>query len=793
MSKKPIKQNIQEKRKSKQEFKDYFKNDWLNLLLLFFVWFLILSQLVTGSAWLHDDFPYVFYPGKFLAAVSLSDGVFPFWNPFSFGGMPFFSDPQIAIFYPFNYLFKFFVTDGYLSPFIVQVIFLIHYFFLSVFCYYLGKELKFNNFASLIFGVMFTYSSYMIIHMIHMNVIETVMWLPLLFLLLLKFIGKKKYIYIVIAGLIMAMSILAGYPQVFFYNSVFLSLFLFYQMILAFGNKDFIKLKFISLGLVIFFVIAISVSCVQLLPTYILTQNSSRSDVGYEFAKQGSVHPLDIITLFVPKVFGTFNWNESANEQSYWSVKSNGGHQEGAFMYTVSTLYLTLLPVIILVPVIRFSLSKKEYKKPVLYTLAFSLIVILFSFGGNFFVHWIFFTFVPLFNKFRNPGHITYIFSFCMLLISAFGLNEMISNKNEMNKYFSRKYFLTIAALIIFVFAMTNIGIFKSKDGPSSDPQIYSWITKQVNIFFFLSMVYLLILYLYFSEKLSKTSFQLFLLLIVFLDIYLFAHNQNNGSRNPQEMYSQNSKLINQIKEDQKDELFRVNMRDGRNLLFQRYQGALDRIQLMEGINVLTLTRTFPVNKEGSSTQMLDLMNVKYKIKVDEKNKSNNTLIANEGYLPRARMFYDVKVIEDENALKDYMKSNDFDYRKTLVLEKNLPNINLPKPDTNVKINSTVRVTEYGLNKIKLDVDTDENGFLFLSEVFYPDWKALADGKETEIYRTDFSLRSIYLEKGKHSVEFLYESKEFNWGSRLSIGAFSICLLLIGIMFFRDKKNSGKD
>ncbi|MEO8209912.1 MAG: YfhO family protein [bacterium] len=790
MSKKITKQNIPDKKKIVSDYKDYFNKDWLNLLILAFVWFILFRELLFGTSWLHDDFPYVYYPGKFLAAVSLADGVFPFWNPYSFSGMPFFADPQVAILYPFNFILKYFVSNSYLSPLSVQNSLVIHYLLLSIFCYYLGKELKFHNFVSLVFSLMFTYSSYMIIHMIHMNLIETVVWLPLLLLLMLKFINRQKYIYIFLAGLVMSLSILAGYPQCFFYNFIFLSVILLYYIYKSIRSKDYKVLRFVSAGIFIFFAVSILVSLVQLLPTYVLSENSSRVDIGYEFAKQGSVHPLDIVTLFVPKVFGTFNWNESAGEVSYWSVKNAGGHQEGSYMYTISTLYLTLLPVLILFPVIMFSFKRKNLNFPVMLFLILSLIIFLFSLGGNFFVHQIFYYFVPFFNRFRNPGHITYLFSFCILLVTAFGLNEIIKNKEEIKKYFSKKYFVIAASVVIIIFLLTAAGFFKSAAGPSANPQIYSWITKQVNIFVFLALIYLSLLYLYFNNKINPVAFQIIFLIVLFVDIYLFAYNQNNGSQNPAVMYSQNSNLINQIKEDQKDELFRVNMRQGSNMLFQRYQGAVDKIQLIEGINVLNLNRVVPVNKDGNSTQNLDLLNVKYRINVDDKSKTK-TLATNPGYLPRAKMFYDVKIITDENQLKDFMKSNEYDYNKTLVLEKSPANISLPdlnKLDSSSQIHSNVVITEYGMNKIKLDVETDENGFLFLSEIYYPDWRAYVDGKETEIFRTDYSLRSLYLEKGKHTVELVYESKEFNLGSKISGAAFLLSLIFIGAFYFKDRK-----
>lgn len=787
MAKKVSRPNTPEKKKIISHSKDYFTNDWFNILLLALFWLVLFRELITGSAWLHDDFPYVYYPGKFLAAVSLSDGIFPFWNPYSFSGMPFFADPQIAILYPFNYIFRFFVSDSYLSPLVVQNFIVLHYLLLSLFCYFLGKELKFSKFVSLIFSLLFTYSSYMIIHMIHMNLIETVVWLPLLMLLVLKFINEGKYFYIICAGLIMSVSVLAGYPQCFFYNYIFLSVVFLYYFYKTIRRKDFKSGRTIAFGVIIFFVISICISSVQLLPTYVLSENSSRAETGYEFAKQGSVHPLDLVTLFAPKVFGTFNWNESASEVSYWSVKNAGGHQEGSFMYTISTLYLTLLPVLILIPVIGYSFRKKDF--PVIFYSVISIVVLLFSLGGNFFVHQIFYYLIPGFNKFRNPGHIIYLFSFCILLISAYGLNEIVKQPGTIKNYFSKKYFIIAASAAVLIFLMNVSGFFKSTSGPSANAEISDWISRQINIFVFLFLIYTALLYSFFNNKISPKAFQIILLIIVCADIYLFAFNQNNGSKDPKVMYKQNSNLIDKLKDDQKDEQFRVSMRQGSNMLFQRYQGAVDKIQLVEGINVLNLNRVGPVNNDSNTNQTLDLLNVKYRIKTDDKSKSM-TLVQNDGYVPRAKMFYDIKVISDENELKNYMKGNQFDFNKTLVLEKVPEAISLPRIDSSSEINSKADITEYGMNNIKLDVSTDENGFLFLSEIYYPDWKAFVDGKETEIFRADYSLRAVYLEKGNHKVEFVYDSKEFNLGSKVSIASVVTSLVLLCFFYFREKKST---
>jgi len=174
-----------------------------------------------------------------MTATFLKEGIFPFWNPYVFAGMPFFADLQIAILYPFNLLMIFFLNGDKLSPLALQLSIVFHYLFCSVFVYYIGKHFKLSNLSSVVFAILFTYSSYMIIHMIHMPLIEAAAWFPLLFLLWLKFIDKGKYLYVWAAAFVMVLCILCGYPQVTFFNYMFIALYVLIIFIAKFRAKDY--------------------------------------------------------------------------------------------------------------------------------------------------------------------------------------------------------------------------------------------------------------------------------------------------------------------------------------------------------------------------------------------------------------------------------------------------------------------------------------------------------------------------------------------------------------------------
>ncbi|MFC2092554.1 YfhO family protein [Bacteroidota bacterium] len=751
------------------------------IIILILFWVIFFRELLVGNAYIFDDFLHQFYPQKFMSAVSLSNGEFPFWNPYTFGGMPFFAHIEIAVLYPVNILLVLFVKNGALSPLPIQISILGHYLLCSISSFFLGKQLKLGNVASAILGILFPYSSYMMIHAMHMANIEAVSWLPLVFLFWLKFIDDKKFLYIFIAAFLMSLSILCGYPQVAFFNYLFISVFVLIVFISKIRQKEKSDVIKISVAFLIFLLLPLGITAIQLLPTNEFVSISNRASFDYEFAKEGSFHPYDFLTAFMPKIFGVWNWNEASTDMKYWAQ-----HQPGAWMFSIANVYISVLVIVVLIPFLRYLYNKKENLSLTGFLSGFGIFVILFALGGNFFLHRLLFETLPLFNRFRNPGHILYLYCFCMTILIAIGFDSLMKDRKGMLKYFTTKYFILLISVFSFFFILLLSGSFQSGDLLNNE-QIYSWIKKQYTVFYFLLIAFGGLIVLFLKEKIKINVFIVLIIAVLCADIYINWYNQNNGTVFPDKTYDQNKQMIEQLKGDLNNEQFRINMRDGSNMIFQRNQGMRDRIPLIEGYGALLLERYYPFNKpnDPNSTQSHDLLNVKYKINVD-KEKGTIGLVLNPGYLSRASMYYDIKTV-DEDKVREYMDSDEFDYRKTLVLERTPLDFSLPEIKDTLNIpTSNVRITNFELNRINLDVETSENGFLLLSEVYYPAWKAYADGKETEIFRTDYSMRSIYLEKGNHKVEFVYESDTFKTGMYITF--ISLGLFLVGIVFLSYKK-----
>jgi hypothetical protein len=77
-------------------------------------------------------------------------------------------------------------------------------------------------------------------------------------------------------------------------------------------------------------------------------------------------------------------------------------------------------------------------------------------------------------------------------------------------------------------------------------------------------------------------------------------------------------------------------------------------------------------------------------------------------------------------------------------------------------------VTSYSPNRLVIEAKLDRPGLLVLSEIWYPGWKALDNGDETSIVRTNAVLRGVLLEPGHHVVELEYRPRTVSIGAAIS-------------------------
>lgn len=95
----------------------------------------------------------------------------------------------------------------------------------------------------------------------------------------------------------------------------------------------------------------------------------------------------------------------------------------------------------------------------------------------------------------------------------------------------------------------------------------------------------------------------------------------------------------------------------------------------------------------------------------------------------------------------------------------------------------TVELKKYHPSHLSYEVNTNKNGFIVFSEIYYnPGWNAYIDGKISEHYKVNYILRGMEIEAGKHTIEFKFEPKSYTLSKPISSA--SSLLIIIALLFF---------
>lgn len=151
----------------------------------------------------------------------------------------------------------------------------------------------------------------------------------------------------------------------------------------------------------------------------------------------------------------------------------------------------------------------------------------------------------------------------------------------------------------------------------------------------------------------------------------------------------------------------------------------------------------------------LNLANVRYLV---TRQRTGLVTIENEGALGRLSFAPSYRVMDEEEIARA-LTAGVYDIRRSVALLEEpdqKPSITpAPAVDSTGPARSSFHVTweRYTPNDRRARVRTDRDGFLRISEVWYPGWEVRVDGEPVKIYRADLAWMAVYLEKGEHVVE----------------------------------------
>ena len=171
------------------------------------------------------------------------------------------------------------------------------------------------------------------------------------------------------------------------------------------------------------------------------------------------------------------------------------------------------------------------------------------------------------------------------------------------------------------------------------------------------------------------------------------------------------------------------------------------------------------------------------------------SVFENHRALPRAWVVETVTPVPEPEAIRAVKTSRfgdgtPFDARHTALVDSS----QVPPSVHFAPGASAVSISRVGDGDIGVRVTTQGGGFLVLSENAYPGWRALIDGAEVPIYRTDVTLQGVVIPAGTHRVDFTLESRSLRWGLITSGLSAIMCaaLFLVGRVSAHLTPNNGR-
>ncbi len=130
---------------------------------------------------------------------------------------------------------------------------------------------------------------------------------------------------------------------------------------------------------------------------------------------------------------------------------------------------------------------------------------------------------------------------------------------------------------------------------------------------------------------------------------------------------------------------------------------------------------------------------------------------------PRAWLVHQIQEVDDKTTLAQ-LDAFDFDPAQVALVPLGT-SLHL---DTPAGEEEHLEILHRTPRSLALKVTAPTDGLLVLSEVYYPGWQAILDGRSIPILRVNYVLRGVPVPAGDHDVEFSYRPVTFIWGSAIS-------------------------
>ena len=735
----------------------------LTLAVLAFFWPLLLT-----GAWIPSgggDLVSFLWPMYRFAARSLRSGTVPLWNPYLYSGAPFAADNQSGVFYPVNLLT--FALLGPPSYPVMEGLVVFHIWLAAVGTYVMLRAMRIRRSAAVLGGLAFALSDLFVTHIGNLNLNATAAWLPFALWASQRALRDRSVRWAVGAGAVVAVAALAGHAQLFLFLSLGLALLHLYHAARALvearadGLRDFAAI--LGLGLLTA-AVGVGGAALMLIPAWQMAGHTGRGRLPYQEATRYSLPPRALIGLLAPGFYG----RGAANFWGPWDRVEVG-------YAGVATLVLAAYGTLVAVRSVwkrRAAPDKGSAEKHGKGTFPagfFALLIpaaFVLAMGNHTPLYRLLYRFVPTFDQIRAPARLIVLGDLGLAAMAAFGLDRLLAGFGG-----PKRQLASLAAVaVLAAAALLTFGLPQARSLPP--PHHVASATRSIvmgaGLLALTGGAVLLLRW----RRWARWLFPLLLaadLIALGSTLEIERNDPTLGFRHPD--------VVAFLKSD--TSFFRI---EDDAPAWQPDASLVHELYDIAGVyNPLSLAPyeayRWAVRERGSP--LYNFLGVKYVLAAKGNPPGDERLVPvfageeldvylNTAAYPRALFVTAAEVVQDHEAAWRAVHGPGFDPRQEVVLEAG--------PDVDASTDSAaggdgavaLSFVRYGLNDVAVRVNASQPGWLVLSDVFYPGWRAELDGDTAPLLRANYTFRAVRIPAGEHLVELTFAPRTWHIGLAIS-------------------------
>ena len=759
-------------------------------------------------------------------------GEYPLWQPFIFGGMPAFSSLMFTKFVYFPNILL-----GLLNSIGIPVLWnmLAHYLLAALGVYFLLRLYKVDQIPAITGATAYMLSPFFIVMITagHGSQMMTAAYLPWLLYGVVRVFRDPGLASALILAVVAGLQLQRGHVQVAYYGWMAAGLFVLVEVIDRLRRKDwkgfgpalgwFAGAMLVGLGLaMVLYLPSLSYAA------YSIRGGGAGGGLDYGYATGWSFPPAELLSLLVSDWFGF-------GGMTYWGGKPFTEHSD-----FLGVAWLLLMAAAFL---------DRRHLKIKIYLAVGMLLALLVSFGSYW--SWFYdllFNYLPYFNKFRVPSMILILLEVFAAILAGFGLQALISHVNELRERWERTIFikLVVLATVFVLVLLTKSGLQNWFTGiVESSPKVRVNLTQSRVDMWYGSLVWSLIVaiattalvWAWFTRRIKLMVFSLAIpaLLIVDLGRVDMRFTRTAIPAKDLKRMDQPTPAVRQLQKLQGNRpgrIMPVQQLFGGNdwamhglesiggyspaklevyqtfLSYQQFEQSFLLKYYNETANGIT-ARTLDEIDPGLRKRHLDalrILNVTHLVSpypipepafrqvAESRHLSRGkplpvVIYALEDPAPRAWFARLVTGVSDLASSRMRMSQTNFDPLQEAVVWDEAGTI-----ATGDYSLGSVEIVERSLQRMVLKTRNQAEGFLVLSEIYYPNgWHAeLADGTPLQIHRTNEIIRGLVVPSGEQTITLSYHPAAVRVGFVITLLATLLCLAAGGLLWLRRRREGSE-